>query len=260
MIYPATDKLSFIATPAHSPNSISSATSTSSSLNNGAYQSFVMGSLTSLSSMLTPTSSTASPTATSVCPASNGTTFTSGGSKPYQVICNVDFPADIFPFQMVQSYNECVSACDAYNTKVGSNRCVAALFVPQRLHDEDDCYLKSSLDHPTTASVSIQGALLVTSASSSTTGSTSTSSSTSTSTGSVLSSESQMSHSKVASSTSSSSSTAVSSTLLMFLNQESLTVQAITLSCRKFPPRTCTDRAKTSPQSNTWRLHTLKRF
>ena len=113
---------------------------------------------------------------------------------------------------MVQSYDECVSACDTYNAKAGSNRCVAALFVPQRLHDADDCYLKYSVDHPTSATVGIEGAVLVLSTQSTTTSPTSTDASTSTTSVSKSTSSIQ-SHQAVPSSTNTASPQSAASTV-----------------------------------------------
>ena len=99
----------------------------------------------------------------SPCPAINGSTYVSKESKTYQVICDVDYPDNDFPFLLVDSFDSCVQACDAFNGKVGSNKCVAALFVSSRRLYMDDCYLKYSIEHPTVATVGIEAAILVTS-------------------------------------------------------------------------------------------------
>lgn len=109
----------------------------------------------------TSTYPAASSIATSVCPSGNGTTFESNDSKLYQVLCDIDFLNDDYPFQFVNSFDSCVQACDSFNAKVGSNQCVAALFVPSRLHGSDDCYLKSLIDNPSVATVGIEGAILL---------------------------------------------------------------------------------------------------
>ena len=98
-----------------------------------------------------------------LCPAGNGTTYMSNLSIEYQVICDVDFPDNDHPFLLVDSLDSCVQACDAFNIKAGSKACLAALFVPSRLLDSDDCYLKSSVNHSTVATVAIEGVVLVTS-------------------------------------------------------------------------------------------------
>lgn len=110
-----------------------------------------------------PTSTYPAPdsTATGVCPSGNGTTFKSDQSKIYQVLCDIDFLNDDYPFKLVNSFDSCVQACDSFNAKAGSNECVAALFVPSRLHGLDDCYLKSAVDNPSVATVGIEGAILL---------------------------------------------------------------------------------------------------
>lgn len=115
-----------------------------------------------------PTSSPTTPSVTvtplsTLCPAGNGTTYMSNLSIEYQVICDVDFPENDHPFLLVDSLDSCVQACDAFNFKAGSNECLAALFVPSRLLNSDDCYLKSSVNHSTVATVGIEGVVLVTS-------------------------------------------------------------------------------------------------
>lgn len=114
-----------------------------------------------------PTSST-TPSAIAVpiptiCPARNGTTYISRESVEYQVICDTDFPGNDHPFLLTDSLDSCVQACDMFNIKAGSNECLAALFVPSRLSDSDDCYLKYSIDHPTVATEGVEGVILVTS-------------------------------------------------------------------------------------------------
>lgn len=115
-----------------------------------------------------PTSPSKAPRATvtplsTLCPARNGTTYMSKESIEYQVICDIDFPDNDYPFLLVDSLDSCVQACDAFNVKAGSNQCLAALFVPSRLLDLDDCYLKSSVHHPKMATVGIEGVILPTS-------------------------------------------------------------------------------------------------
>lgn len=116
----------------------------------------------------TPVAKLRRATETSPCPAANGSTYVSNESKTYQVICDVDFPDNDYPFLLVDSFESCVQACDAFNAKVGSNQCVAALFVSSRRLDMDDCYLKYSIEHPIMATVGIEAAILVTSTQAST--------------------------------------------------------------------------------------------
>ena len=108
------------------------------------------------------TSSASSPSATGLCPSGNGTTFKSDESNTYQVICDIDFTDNDYPFKLVHSFENCVHACDDYNADAGKKKCVAALFVPSRLNGLDDCYLKSSVDNPSAATVGIEGAILLT--------------------------------------------------------------------------------------------------
>lgn len=113
-----------------------------------------MSSSTTLSATLAPLST--------ICPAGNGTTYMSKESVQYQVICDIDFPGNDFPFLLVDSLDSCVQACDAFNVKASSNKCLAALFLPSRLFYLDDCYLKHSVDHPTVATGGIEGVILAT--------------------------------------------------------------------------------------------------
>ena len=140
--------------------------------------------------------------------------FTSGAIKKYQVICNIDFPDSDFPFQLVQTFDECIAACDTFNAKAGSNKCLAALFVPGRVQDADDCYLKYSIEHPTVATVGIEGAILVTSTPTSTASTSMSTTSTSTPTHSTSTSGASKSSSasKSTQTSESSSSAAASST------------------------------------------------
>ena len=107
------------------------------------------------------TSSAPSTTATSVCPGQNGTIFTSTGNVKYQVICDVDYFNNDFPFQLVGSFDACVQKCDDYNNQHNNIGCLAALFVPSREDFQNDCYLKSSIDNPTRSNLDIEGAIRV---------------------------------------------------------------------------------------------------
>lgn len=120
------------------------------------YQSFTLGPFPQ------PTSSGVAPAATastSVCPGENGTEFTSLGGIKYQIICNIDFDANNFPFQLVGSFEACVEKCDAYNYDNHHVLCVASLYVPSREADTNDCYLKSSVANPVLSNFDIQGAV-----------------------------------------------------------------------------------------------------
>ena len=131
------------------------------------YQSFVLGGL----SNPTSTASTATPSATgtSVCPAGNGTVYTSDAGIVYQIVCDIDYPDNDYPFQMVGSFAGCVQKCDAYNYNAHQVQCVAALFIASRDEYANDCYLKSSTNRPIQSNMQIQGALRIGSASSSAT-------------------------------------------------------------------------------------------
>lgn len=96
-----------------------------------------------------------------ICPTRNGTTILSHDSKTYQIVCDIDFLDNDYPFQFVNSFEDCVDACDTFNAKEDPKKCVAALFVPSRLNGDDDCYLKSSTGHPMPANLRIEGAVLV---------------------------------------------------------------------------------------------------
>ena len=135
------------------------------------YQSFVLGGFS------TPTTSASVPsvTATSVCPGSNGTTYISAAGINYQIICDVDYPDNDHPFELVDSFGGCVQKCDAYNYDHHHVQCLAALFIPSREGDANDCYLKSSIENPVSGALSIQGAIRLGYATASTSSSASTS-------------------------------------------------------------------------------------
>ena len=99
-----------------------------------------------------PSQSSTSSTSSSRCPGGNGTSYTSKANGKYQVICDIDFLHRDLPFQLVGTFDDCVSACDDYNKRAGSIQCVAALFVAGRVtNNADDCYLKYRTDNPTPA-------------------------------------------------------------------------------------------------------------
>ena len=138
------------------PRAISTTTSATGDPGNGGYQSFVLSSPSSTSSSVAP-----SATATSRCPAGNSTGYTSGDFIEYTIICNMDYADDIRPFYLVSDFEGCVQKCDAYNYDHGGVKCVAAIFVPGRTNDLDDCYLKSSLNHPVVPIPGIEGAVRI---------------------------------------------------------------------------------------------------
>lgn len=121
--------------------------------NDGAYQSWVLGGFSN------PTSTAAaSRQPTSLCPANNGTVFRSSSGITYQTICGIDYGDDIRPFLLVGSFEACIQKCDAHNYDTHGVTCVAALFTPNRLSGKDDCYLKSSIAHPSSGPT-VEGAI-----------------------------------------------------------------------------------------------------
>ena len=131
------------------------------------YQSFVLGGFSNPTS--TASSATPITTGTSVCPAGNGTVYTSDAGIVYQIVCDIDYPDNDYPFQMVDSFAGCVQKCDAYNDDAHQVKCVAALFIASRDEYANDCYLKSSSSRPTQSNMQIQGAIRLGFASSSAT-------------------------------------------------------------------------------------------
>ena len=83
----------------------------------------------------------------SICPASNGTMYTSNDGSRYQIICNTNVVGSDLPFQLVATFEECVAKCDSFNANAGNHQCVAAVFLPRRSKDADDCYLKYSTEN-----------------------------------------------------------------------------------------------------------------
>jgi len=136
----------------------------------GGYQSFQLGPLPNPSSS-SPTSAASATASASLCPTSNGTIYTSTRGQNYAIACDIDYLGNDLHFILAGSFNECVQQCDTYNLQPSSgNGCVAALFVPSRVHDTNDCYLKSAVNDPTPAQLSmVVGILLSTLTSSSTT-------------------------------------------------------------------------------------------
>ena len=97
--------------------------------------------------------------ATDICPAGNGTTYASSSGIKYEIICNTDYFNNNLEFDLVYSFEGCVQKCDAWNYNHHQVQCVAALFLPNREVDVDDCYLKSKLVATSTPSEAIEGAI-----------------------------------------------------------------------------------------------------
>ena len=95
----------------------------------------------------------------------------------YQTICNINIPGQDLPFQTVATFADCVSACDTINSNAGEDNCLAAIFIPNRVNDVNDCYLKYATDNATPVDALLDGAILIISPSVSNSG-TSTGSST----------------------------------------------------------------------------------
>ena len=132
------------------------------------YQSFVISGFsaptsTVASEIATALSTAPSTTSTSFfgfpCPSSNGSTLTSIDGIDYKVVCNTDYVTNNLQFQLVGSFAGCIQKCDAWNFDHHHVQCLAALFIPNREADADDCYLKSDLGDPSEATLSIEGAV-----------------------------------------------------------------------------------------------------
>lgn len=99
------------------------------------------------------------------CSAANGTTFVQNppGGTQYTMICDIDFPAqNLYPFVLAGSFNECLAQCEAYNqNNVTGSQCAGFVFAPDRIHGADDCYLKSSLNSPSPATIHLVGATVI---------------------------------------------------------------------------------------------------
>ncbi|KAI9851063.1 MAG: hypothetical protein M1830_006928, partial [Pleopsidium flavum] len=82
--------------------------------------------------------------------------------QKYKLICDIDYLHNDLRFILASSFEDCVQRCDTFNTQSnGGNVCVGALFVPSRLYDKDDCYLKSSVSNPTPSEFGISAAILL---------------------------------------------------------------------------------------------------
>ncbi|KAL8708105.1 MAG: hypothetical protein Q9220_006959 [cf. Caloplaca sp. 1 TL-2023] len=124
--------------------------------NDGAYQSWVIAGFSNPTSSAAPATSSMS---TSLCPGNNGTVFRSESGITYQTVCGINYDSNINPFLLVGSFEACLQKCDAYNWDTHGVTCVAIVYVPSRISDEDDCYLKSSISHPSVGSASVEGAV-----------------------------------------------------------------------------------------------------
>lgn len=111
------------------------------------------------------------------CAAANGTQLVGVGdsSHVYTIICDIDFPAEanIYPFVPAGSFDECLMQCEIWNGRQqhdqqkqnasgNAHYCAGFVFAPERIHMGDNCYLKSSVNEPGSATIHLVGATLVT--------------------------------------------------------------------------------------------------
>ena len=81
------------------------------------------------------------------CGLDEGTQYQLYG-KWFALSCNVDFFAqDIFPFILAATYEDCLQYCFDYNKAHGDYACAGFVYAPDRVHLDNNCYLKSSLNH-----------------------------------------------------------------------------------------------------------------
>ena len=144
----------------HQANSVDISSSAIKPLG-GSHESFKIKGFSSPTASL-PVASVPATTITSVCPASNGTIYTSSEGSQYEIICNTNVVGSDLPFQLVATFDDCIAECDSINTDVGSHHCLAAIFLPRRSNDANDCYLKYSTDNQELSIGPIEGAFLQT--------------------------------------------------------------------------------------------------
>ncbi|EXJ85616.1 hypothetical protein A1O1_05982 [Capronia coronata CBS 617.96] len=98
------------------------------------------------------------------CNAANGTTLLEQTRKAnYTILCDIDYPdQNIYPFVPAGSFQECLTQCEIRNqaSSAGSH-CAGFVFAPDRVHEADNCYLKSSVEDPIPATIHLVGATLV---------------------------------------------------------------------------------------------------
>lgn len=93
---------------------------------------------------------------------SNNDTSVQPGNVTYRALCNVDFPGqDIFPFLLVPSLEDCISACDTYNNMLttGTPPCLGVVFVGGRIGSLNDCYRKYGTAGATSGTVPMVAAV-----------------------------------------------------------------------------------------------------
>lgn len=124
----------------------------------GGYESFVIGGINQPTTASVSTSA-ASIIPSSICPGNDGVVFQSISGITYQTVCGLNFEDNIMPYLSVDSFESCIQKCDAHNYENHRVECVAALFVPGRINNEDDCYLKSSVEHSSPNEGTVAGAV-----------------------------------------------------------------------------------------------------
>lgn len=124
----------------------------------GGYESFVIGGINQPTAAAVSTSA-ASIVPSSTCPGDDGVVFQSISGITYQTVCGLNFEDNIMPYLSVDSFESCIQKCDAHNYDNHRVECVAALFVPSRINNEDDCYLKSSVEHSSPNEGTVVGAV-----------------------------------------------------------------------------------------------------
>ena len=83
-------------------------------------------------------------------------------TSTFDLICNIDFPGqNIYPFILAGSFLDCYNQCYDFNQNKTGPRCAGFVFAPDPIDDDNDCYLKSSLNEPSPATVPLIGATVV---------------------------------------------------------------------------------------------------
>lgn len=113
-----------------------------------------------------PACATASPSPSPIiCPAKTNASFsiTADVNITYTVIRDIEFVwQNIYPFVLATSFEACLTQCEESNLQNanGSTRCAGFVYAPGRVNDADNCYLKSPLNSPIPATISLIGATL----------------------------------------------------------------------------------------------------
>ena len=113
--------------------------------------------------LLAPSSTSVNPSVpmSSICPSQDGKKYTSKDGKEYKIICNLNIVQNDLPFQLAESFEECVEKCDSWNIDNGKTECLAVEFVPDRLiGGTNDCYLKKSMNKTEPSTGLVEGAIL----------------------------------------------------------------------------------------------------